>query len=84
MCQLYTASQTNLKGNRKYFTKEISYLSYISSDPFSMEPNIIVARHFFLTKAKKTNILFFLSKVYTYLENIVFPNRDIFSVLSAL
>jgi hypothetical protein len=34
MCQLYTASQTNLKGNRKYFTKEISYLSYISSNPF--------------------------------------------------
>ena len=45
ICQLYTASQTNLKGNRKYFTKEISYLSYISSDPFLMKPNIIVARH---------------------------------------
>ena len=77
MCQLYTASQTNLKGNRKYFTKEISYLSYISSDPFLMKPNIIVAHHYFFLKTKN---IFFL-KVYTYSENIVFLNRDIFLCL---
>ncbi len=74
MCQLYTASQTNLKRTRKYFTKEISYLSYISSNLFFlMKPNIIVARH--ITKKN----IFLLSKC-TLIQKTQFSWTEIFSL----
>ena len=71
---IYCIPNKTQKGNRKYFTKEISYLSYISSDPFSLtKPNIIVARHTW----KKT---FFFQSVHLFRKHS-FPKQRYFLCL---
>jgi len=79
MCQLYTASQTKLK-------KEIENISLKKFHIFLIFPLILffdeAQYNCHSSHSKKKH--FFSLEVYTYAENIVFLNRDIFSVLSAL